>query len=172
MIAIPDFGAGAMENWGLITYRETALLFKPGVSAVSNKQRIATVVSHELAHQWFGMYLKKMVFSFNFKLFWREFGDSFLVDGFVVEWGICQLRGIHRCGSCSTEAQTPWAVRRARDPKRVQDRRLGIISSHLYPGQTSRWNQWDFRQNFLCKGCFNYQNDGQVFDWRNVQRWT
>lgn len=54
MIAIPDFGAGAMENWGLITYRETALLFKPGVSAASNKQRIAVVVSHELAHQWFG----------------------------------------------------------------------------------------------------------------------
>jgi len=54
MIAIPDFGAGAMENWGLITYRETALLYKDGVSSANNKQRIATVVSHELAHQWFG----------------------------------------------------------------------------------------------------------------------
>jgi len=54
MIAIPDFSAGAMENWGLITYRETALLYKAGVSALSNKQRIAIVVSHELAHQWFG----------------------------------------------------------------------------------------------------------------------
>ena len=52
MIAIPDFSAGAMENWGLITYRETALLFKPGVSALSSKQRVAIVVSHELAHQW------------------------------------------------------------------------------------------------------------------------
>lgn len=51
MIAIPDFAAGAMENWGLITYRETALLYKEGVSAASNKQRIAIVVSHELAHQ-------------------------------------------------------------------------------------------------------------------------
>jgi len=54
MIAIPDFGAGAMENWGLITYRETALLYKDGVSSASNKERIAIVVSHELAHQWFG----------------------------------------------------------------------------------------------------------------------
>ena len=52
MIAIPDFSAGAMENWGLITYRETALLFKKGVTSKSGKQRIATVVSHELAHQW------------------------------------------------------------------------------------------------------------------------
>ncbi|TRY69463.1 hypothetical protein TCAL_04682 [Tigriopus californicus] len=54
MIAIPDFSAGAMENWGLITYRETTLLYKRGVSPRSAKQRIALVVSHELAHQWFG----------------------------------------------------------------------------------------------------------------------
>jgi len=54
MIAIPDFSAGAMENWGLITYRETALLYEPGVSAASNKQRVAVVIAHELAHQWFG----------------------------------------------------------------------------------------------------------------------
>lgn len=51
MIAIPDFAAGAMENWGLITYRETALLFQPNASSESNKQRVASVVSHELAHQ-------------------------------------------------------------------------------------------------------------------------
>ena len=51
MIAIPDFAAGAMENWGLITYRETAMLFKPGESSESNKKRVAAVVSHELAHQ-------------------------------------------------------------------------------------------------------------------------
>ncbi|XP_064646003.1 aminopeptidase N-like isoform X2 [Lineus longissimus] len=54
MIAIPDFAAGAMENWGLITYRETALLYDPMVSSSSNKQRVAVVVAHELAHQWFG----------------------------------------------------------------------------------------------------------------------
>ena len=51
MVAIPDFGAGAMENWGLITYRETALLFKEGTSSRGNMQRVAAVVSHELAHQ-------------------------------------------------------------------------------------------------------------------------
>ena len=51
MIAIPDFAAGAMENWGLITYRETALLYEPGASSDSNKKRVASVVSHELAHQ-------------------------------------------------------------------------------------------------------------------------
>ncbi|KAK3602015.1 hypothetical protein CHS0354_027018 [Potamilus streckersoni] len=54
MIAIPDFSAGAMENWGLITYRETAMLYEPGVASESNLQRVAVVVAHELAHQWFG----------------------------------------------------------------------------------------------------------------------
>ncbi|KAK6644232.1 hypothetical protein RUM43_000499 [Polyplax serrata] len=54
MVALPDFAAGAMENWGLITFRETALLYEAGVSSSNNKQRVATVVSHELAHQWFG----------------------------------------------------------------------------------------------------------------------
>ncbi|KAM4677163.1 aminopeptidase N isoform 1-T2 [Discoglossus pictus] len=53
-IALPDFGAGAMENWGLVTYRETALLFDPAVSSIGNKERVATVIAHELAHQWFG----------------------------------------------------------------------------------------------------------------------
>ena len=51
MIAIPDFAAGAMENWGLITYRTSALLWSPKHSAESNKQRVSAVVSHELAHQ-------------------------------------------------------------------------------------------------------------------------
>ena len=90
MIAIPDFSAGAMENWGLITYRETALLYKEGktttqrgykknlakptrivltgVSAAYNKRRIAVVISHELAHQWFGN-LVRMIFSSLQKLF-------------------------------------------------------------------------------------------------------
>uniref|UniRef100_A0A4W5MNQ4 Aminopeptidase n=1 Tax=Hucho hucho TaxID=62062 RepID=A0A4W5MNQ4_9TELE len=53
-IALPDFNAGAMENWGLITYRETALLYDPNMSSNSNKERIATIIAHELAHMWFG----------------------------------------------------------------------------------------------------------------------
>lgn len=49
-IALPDFNAGAMENWGLVTYRETALLYDPILSSTGNKERITTVISHELAH--------------------------------------------------------------------------------------------------------------------------
>ncbi len=53
-VALPDFSSGAMENWGLITYREVALLADPATTSISSKQYIATVVAHELAHQWFG----------------------------------------------------------------------------------------------------------------------
>ena len=54
MVAIPDFSAGAMENWGLITYRVVDLLFDEKSSGASTKERVAEVVQHELAHQWFG----------------------------------------------------------------------------------------------------------------------
>lgn len=53
-VALPDFTSGAMENWGLITYREIALLADPATTSISSKQYIATVIAHELAHQWFG----------------------------------------------------------------------------------------------------------------------
>ncbi|XP_010049218.2 aminopeptidase M1 [Eucalyptus grandis] len=54
MIAIPDFAYDAMENYGLVTYHETALLYDEQHSAAANKQRVSIVVTHELAHQWFG----------------------------------------------------------------------------------------------------------------------
>lgn len=53
-VALPDFSSGAMENWGLITYREIALLADPKTTSISSRQYIATVIAHELAHQWFG----------------------------------------------------------------------------------------------------------------------
>jgi glutamyl aminopeptidase len=51
LIAIPDFAAGAMENWGLITYRETSIMYDVDETSAGGHQWVAIVVAHELAHQ-------------------------------------------------------------------------------------------------------------------------
>ncbi|KAH8271420.1 hypothetical protein KR018_009700, partial [Drosophila ironensis] len=53
-IAIPDFASGAMENWGLVTYRETALLYSKNHTSLAAAESVASTIAHELAHQWFG----------------------------------------------------------------------------------------------------------------------
>eukprot|EP01118_Nematostelium_gracile_P012838 TRINITY_DN4754_c0_g1_i2.p1 TRINITY_DN4754_c0_g1~~TRINITY_DN4754_c0_g1_i2.p1 ORF type:complete len:947 (-),score=202.94 TRINITY_DN4754_c0_g1_i2:66-2906(-) len=72
LIAIPDYPQGAMENWGLITFRQSDLLYSPIESSTSNQQRVATVIAHEFAHQWFGDYVTM--------LWW---GDLWLNEGFA-----------------------------------------------------------------------------------------
>lgn len=54
MIAIPEFAAGAMENWGLVTYREIELLIDAAKASPQQRQRVCIVITHELAHMWFG----------------------------------------------------------------------------------------------------------------------
>jgi aminopeptidase N len=54
LIALPDFEAGAMENFGAITYRENALLLDPKTASVGSRKGVASVIAHEMAHQWFG----------------------------------------------------------------------------------------------------------------------
>lgn len=54
MAAIPDFVSGAMENWGLVTYREAILLYDELNSSSSTKRHIVYVICHEFAHMWFG----------------------------------------------------------------------------------------------------------------------
>ena len=53
-VALPDFESGAMENWGLITYREIALLADQKNRSISSEQYISMVIAHEISHQWFG----------------------------------------------------------------------------------------------------------------------
>ena len=54
LVAIPDFAAGAMENLGCITFRDTALLVDQDEAARAELERVADVIAHELAHMWFG----------------------------------------------------------------------------------------------------------------------
>ncbi|VDM57202.1 unnamed protein product [Angiostrongylus costaricensis] len=54
LVALDDFSEGAMENWGMITFRDSALLYTDATTSVQNKEHIALVICHEVAHQWFG----------------------------------------------------------------------------------------------------------------------
>ncbi|MEO8691311.1 MAG: M1 family metallopeptidase [Candidatus Saccharimonas sp.] len=86
-VALPDFSSGAMENWGLITYREVCLLADPETSGVSGKHLVASVVAHELAHQWFGN-LVTMRWWNNLWLneSFADFVEHIAVDAIYPEW--------------------------------------------------------------------------------------
>ncbi len=87
-VALPDFSSGAMENWGLITYREAALLADEDTS-ISSKKYIATVIAHELAHMWFGN-LVTMDWWDNLWLneSFATLMEYIAIDGIEPEWGI------------------------------------------------------------------------------------
>uniref|UniRef100_A0A914WGZ3 Aminopeptidase n=1 Tax=Plectus sambesii TaxID=2011161 RepID=A0A914WGZ3_9BILA len=57
LVAIPDFVSGAMENWGVVTFRETNIILDPTTASAQNEFQIAKIVAHELAHMWFGDYV-------------------------------------------------------------------------------------------------------------------
>jgi len=81
MIAVREFAAGAMENWGLITYRESALLADKETSSSESLGRVSYVVAHELAHQWFG----NLVSPSWWKQLWLNEGFATIVGVMVVE---------------------------------------------------------------------------------------
>ena len=111
LIAIPDFAAGAMENWGAITFRETILLYDPKTSSTKTKQFIAEVISHEIAHQWFGnlvtmkwwndLWLNESFATFMATKFVDKFypewelWDQFVEDAMNVAMGLDSLKTTH-----------------------------------------------------------------------------
>ncbi len=87
VIAIEDFAAGAMENWGAVTFRENLLLHHPGITSKAGEERICEVIAHEIAHQWFG----NLVTPSDWKYLWlnESFATYFgygVVDNYYPEW--------------------------------------------------------------------------------------
>ena len=111
LIAVPDFAAGAMENWGAITFRETILLYDPKTSSTRTKQFIAEVISHEIAHMWFGnlvtmkwwndLWLNESFATFMATKFVDKFypewdlWDQFVEDAMNVAMGLDSLKTTH-----------------------------------------------------------------------------
>jgi aminopeptidase N len=88
-VALPDFSSGAMENWGLITYREIALLADPETASTSAKEFIATVIAHEISHQWFGNLVTMQWWD---DLWLNEsfanFMEYFVIDAIYPDWNV------------------------------------------------------------------------------------
>jgi aminopeptidase N len=89
LIGVADFAAGAMENWGAITFRENLLLHDPEVTSKAGEERICVVIAHEVAHQWFG----NLVTPSDWRYLWlnESFATYFgygVVDHVYPEWDL------------------------------------------------------------------------------------
>lgn len=106
MAAIPDFVSGAMEHWGLVTYRETALLYTNTTHSSANKQRVATVVAHELAHSWFGNLGNR--FQRSKRALTLNFSHNELVERSLAKRRLRFLHRVQRCGLLRTRLANGW----------------------------------------------------------------
>jgi len=108
LIAIADFAAGAMENWGAITFRENLLLHFPAVTSKAGRERICEVIAHEMAHQWFG----NLVTPSDWKYLWLNesfatyFGSG-VVDHYYPEWDVWD-QFLHGQTGSSLERDSLW----------------------------------------------------------------
>ncbi|HSB40887.1 MAG TPA: M1 family metallopeptidase [Methylomirabilota bacterium] len=104
MLAIPDFAAGAMENLGAITYRETALLVDEAAASHAERERVADVVAHEIAHMWFG----DLVTMLWWNGIWLNeafatFMELLAVDAWKPEWKRWTTFGVSRAAAMGVD---------------------------------------------------------------------
>lgn len=104
LIAIPDFASGAMENLGAVTFRETALLVDDKVASHAERERIADVVAHELAHMWFGdLVTMKWWNGLWLNEAFATFMEMLAVDAWKPEWKRWETFGVSRAAAFATD---------------------------------------------------------------------
>ncbi|MDQ2678997.1 MAG: M1 family metallopeptidase, partial [Actinomycetota bacterium] len=105
LVAVPDFGFGAMENLGCITFREVLLLIDPEASTPSELQRVADVIHHELAHMWFGdLVTMKWWNGIWLNEAFATFMEVMASDSFRPEWDVWTSFGLARAAAFDTDA--------------------------------------------------------------------
>ena len=129
MIALPDFEAGAMENFGAITYRETDLLIDEKTASVGSKKNVGLVVAHEMAHQWFG----DMVTMQWWDNLWLNEGFATWMENKPVaawhpEWNIPQdvADGLNRTLNLDAQRMTRTIRAKAETPDEINEMFDGI----------------------------------------------
>jgi puromycin-sensitive aminopeptidase len=105
LLALPDFAAGAMENLGCITFRESLLLIDPATSTQAEQQSIADVVAHELAHMWFGdLVTMRWWNGIWLNEAFATFMELAACDAYRPEWGRWTLFGLERSVAFETDS--------------------------------------------------------------------
>jgi aminopeptidase N/puromycin-sensitive aminopeptidase len=157
LIGLPDFEAGAMENFGAITYRETELLIDPKTASVGTKKGVAEVIAHEVAHQWFGN-LVTMQWWDNL---WLNEGfatwmETKLVAAMHPEWNIDQEESASRDGTLDLDAQpTTRAIRAKADTRDEIEQMFDGISYGKAGAVLNMVENYEGRETFR-KGVHNY----------------
>ena len=105
LIAIPDFGAGAMENLGAVTFREALLLVDPSSASQPERERIVDVISHEIAHMWFGdLVTMKWWNGIWLNEAFATYMETLTTDHFEPSWKKWTSFGVYRAAAQATDS--------------------------------------------------------------------
>ncbi|MEK6909566.1 MAG: M1 family metallopeptidase [Candidatus Aenigmatarchaeota archaeon] len=173
-IALPDFAAGAMENWGAITYREIYLLFDPKATSTAIKKRIAMIIAHELWHQWSGDLVTMRWWN---DLWLNESFATFMaykaVDNFFPEWNMWEDfvgdETEHALNDDSLKSTHPIEVQ-VRNPHEIEE--IFDAISYSKGGSILRMLENYLGKETFRKGVSNYLSANRYSNATSEDLWT